>query len=150
MSRIVLDFEPADKNIIKELGVFIDGKVQGYSFRPREKYKLIKQTFWCTKNLHEIVWISGHLDYTELSNILHRAVIVECSSKRTEQCEVFGKLLDEEVGKLEDLGYPKVQELVDEKICICSSYPFRHKTTIHSAERKAKLFGNWIMRHLML
>ena len=25
------------------------------------------------------------------------------------------------------------------------SYPFRHKTTLHCAERKAKLFGNWIL-----
>ena len=30
MSCIVLDIELADENFIKELGVFIDGKVQGY------------------------------------------------------------------------------------------------------------------------
>ena len=51
---------------------------------------------------------------------------------------------------LEDHGCPKVQDLVDEQIRICSSYPFRHKTTFHCAESKAKLFGNWIMWHLML
>ena len=34
MSCIVLDIELADKNLYKDLGVFIDGKVQGYSFRP--------------------------------------------------------------------------------------------------------------------
>ena len=35
MSCIALDTELTDKNVIKELGVFIDGKVQGYSFRPQ-------------------------------------------------------------------------------------------------------------------
>ena len=62
MSCIVLDFELADKNITKELGVFTDGKLQGYSFRPPKKYKPTKQAYWCAKNLHGIVWNSGRLD----------------------------------------------------------------------------------------
>ena len=45
---------------------------------------------------------------------------------------------------------PKDQNLSEKEIRICSSYPFRRKTTLHCAERKAKFFGNWIMRHLML
>ena len=59
MSCIVLDIELADKNFIKELGVFFDGRVQGYSFRPPKTYKPTKQSFWCTRILHEIVWNSG-------------------------------------------------------------------------------------------
>ena len=59
-------------------------------------------------------------------------------------------LLDKQVENLEDHGCPKVQDLVGEEIWICSSYPFRHKTTLHCAERKAKLFGNWIMRNSLL
>ena len=74
MSCIVLDIELADKNVIKELGVFINGKVQGYSFRPPKKYKPSKQAFWCTKNLLGIVRNSGRLDYSEPSNTLPRAV----------------------------------------------------------------------------
>ena len=57
---------------------------------------------------------------------------------------------DREVKNLEDQGCPKVQDLVDEENWICSSYPFRHKTTLHSAEREAKFFGNWIVRRLRL
>ena len=34
MSSIVLDIELTDQNVIKDLGVFVDGKVQGYSCRP--------------------------------------------------------------------------------------------------------------------
>ena len=37
MFCIVQDSELADKNLIRELGVFPDGKVQGYSFRPPKK-----------------------------------------------------------------------------------------------------------------
>ena len=31
---VVLHIELADRNIIRELRVFFDGKVRGYSFRP--------------------------------------------------------------------------------------------------------------------
>ena len=34
MSLIVLDIELAEKNVVKELGVYIDGQVFGYSFKP--------------------------------------------------------------------------------------------------------------------
>ena len=34
ISCIVLDIELTDKNVIKDLGVFSDGEVQNYSFRP--------------------------------------------------------------------------------------------------------------------
>ena len=150
MSFIVLDIEMADKNVIKELGAFIDGKNQGYSFRPPEKYRSTEQAFWCTRNLHGAVWNSGRLDCSELSNIFPRAVKDEYFSKRTKKSKTLGNLLDEEWEILEDHGCPKVQDLVEEEIWICSSYPFRHKTKLHCAERKAKLFGNWILRYFML
>ena len=79
----VLDIELADENVIKELGVFIDAKVQGDSFRPPKKYKPTKQALWCTRNLHGIVWNSGGSDYSELSNILPRAVKGEHFAKGT-------------------------------------------------------------------
>ena len=135
MSCIVLDIELADKNVMKELGVFIDVKVQGYSFRPPKKYKPTKQAFWCTRNLHGIVCNSGRLDYRELSNILPRAVNGEHFAKATEKFTILGNLLDKEVENLEDHGCLKVQDLVDEEKWRCSSYPFRHKTTLPCAER---------------
>ena len=55
---------------------------------------------------------------------------------------------------MEDRRQPEVQDLVDpktdEEMCFCSSYIFRQKTTLHFAERKAKLFDNWIMHYLKL
>ena len=130
--------------------VFFDGKVQGHSFLPPKKYKPTKQAFWCTRNLHGIVWNSRRLDYSELSNILPRAVKGEYFAKGTEKCEVIGNVMEREVENLEDHGCPNDQDLVDEESWICLSYPFRHKTTPQCAERKSNLFGNWILRLLKM
>ena len=135
MSCIVLDIELADENFIKELGVCIDGKFQGCSFRPPKKYKLTKQAFWCTRNLHGIVGENGRLDYIELSNNLSRVVKDEYFAKGTEKCTIHGNLLNREVEKLEDHGCPIVYFLFDGETWICTSYPFRHKTTLHYVER---------------
>ena len=90
------------------------------------------------------------MDYSALSNILPRAEKGENFLQGTKKRNILGNLLNKEVEDLEYHGCPKVQDLVDEEIGICSCYPLRHKTTLHCAESKAKLFGNWIMRHLML
>ena len=96
------------------------------------------------------MWNNGRLGYSELSNILPRIVQGEKFAKRTENFKVFGNLLDREVENLDNHVCPKVQDLVHGETWICSSYPFKHKTTLYCAERKAKLFRNWIMLHLML
>ena len=46
MSLIVLDIELTEKNIIKELGLFIDGSLQGFSFCPPKTFKPNKQASW--------------------------------------------------------------------------------------------------------
>ena len=74
MSCIVLDFEIADINLTKELGVFMDGKFQGYSFRPTKMGKPTKQSFWCTRILYGIAWNKECLNYSEISDILPRDV----------------------------------------------------------------------------
>ena len=43
MSLIVLDIELTEKNVIKELGFFIDGSVQGFSFRRQRLLNLINR-----------------------------------------------------------------------------------------------------------
>ena len=54
MSWIVLDIELTEKIIINELGLFVDGSVQGFSFCPPKNFKTIKQTTWNTSHLHGI------------------------------------------------------------------------------------------------
>ena len=108
MSGIVLDIELADKNVIEELGVFIGGNVQVYSFRPPEKYKPTKEAVWCTRNLHGIVCSSGRLNYSELPNNVPSDVKGEHFAKETERCKILGSLMGKEVENLKDHGCPKI------------------------------------------
>ena len=48
MSCIVVHRELTEKTIIKELGLYIDGSVQGFSFCPTNSFKPNKQTTWNT------------------------------------------------------------------------------------------------------
>ena len=66
MSLIVLEIELTEKNIIKELGLHIDGSLQGSSFCPPKASKPNKQSTWNTNNLNGSAWISEKLDYEKL------------------------------------------------------------------------------------
>lgn len=151
MSLIILDIEFADRNVVKELGVFIDGQTKGYSFKPPKNFKLSYQTVWCTKNLHKIDWRSGELDYSQLKNIMvdiasrYRA---EYFAKGLEKSSFLSMILGKNVENLDDYGCPKIQHLNTE--WLCTSYPYRHKTNLHCAERKAKAFGEWTVQHFNL
>ena len=46
--------ELTEKNIIKELGLFIDGSLQGFFFCPPKIFKPNEQMSWITKHLHGI------------------------------------------------------------------------------------------------
>ena len=149
MSCIVLDIELTDKNVIKELGVFIDGSVQGFSFCPPKTFKPNKQSSWNTKHLHGLAWSSGNLDYEKLFAVFYdiKMMNAEVFAKGFEKCRLLTSLLGQNVENLDDYGCPKIQDL-GHSLWICSSYPFRHKTRLHCAERKAKVYGEWTMQHL--
>ena len=151
MSLIVLDIELTEKNVIKKLGLFIDGSVQGFSFCPPKAFKPNKQTTWNTKHLHGIAWSSGKLDYEKLFAVFYdiKLMNAEVFAKGLEKCRLLTNLLGQNVENLDDNGCPKIQDLVKtDSLWICSSYPFRHKTRLHCAERKAKVYGEWSMQHL--
>ena len=46
--------EWADMNVIRALGVFLDRKIQGYSFRSPKKFKPTLSTVLCIKKLQEL------------------------------------------------------------------------------------------------
>ena len=151
MSCIVLDIELTDKNTIKELGVFIDGSVQGFSFCPPKTFKPNKQSSWNTKHLHGIAWSSGKLDYEKLFTVFYdiKVMNAEVFAKGLKKCRLLTSLLGQNVENLDDYGCPKIQDLVKtDSLWICSNYHFRHKTKLHSAERKEKVYGDWTMQHL--
>ena len=151
MSCIVLDIELTDKNVIKELGLFIDGSVQGFSFCPPKTFKPNKQTSWNTKHLLGIAWSSGKLDYEKLFAVFYDRKVMNAQvfAKGFEKCRLLSTLLGQNVEFLDDYGCPKIQDLVKmDSSWICSCYTFRHKTRLHCAERKAKLYGEWAIQHL--
>ena len=151
MSCIVLDVELTDKNVIKELGLFIDGSVQGFSFCPPKVFTPNKQTAWNTKQLPGIAWSSGKLDYDKLFAVFYDIKVMngEVSAKGLEKCRLLTNLLGQNVENLDDYGCSKIQDLVKtDNLWLCFSYIFRHKTRLHCAERKAKLYGEWDMQHL--
>ena len=151
MSLIVLDIELTEKKKIKELGLFIDGSLQGFSFCPPKSFKPNKQTTWNTSHLHGIAWSSGKLEYKKLIAVFYdiKVMNAEKFAKELENYRLLTSLLGQNVEKLNDYGCPKIQDLVKtDSLWIRSSYPFRHKTRLHCAERKAKVYGEWAMQHL--
>ena len=151
MSCIARDIELTEKNIIKELGVFIDRPLQGFSFCPPNSFKPNKQTTWNTKHLHGIALSSEKLDYEKLFAVFYdiKVMNAEVFAKGLEKCRLLTNLLGRNVENLDDYGCPKIQDLVKtDTSWICSSYPFRYKTRLHCAETKAKVYGEWAMQNL--
>ena len=73
----------------------------------------------------------------------------EVFAKGLEKCKLLTSVLGQNVENLNDYGCPKFQDLVKtDSLWNCSIYPFRHKTRLHCAERKAKVYGEWAMQHL--
>ena len=151
MSCIVLDRELTEKNIVKELGLFMNGSLQGFSFSPPKIFKPNKQTTWNRRDLHGIAWSSGKLGYEKLFAVFYdiKVMNAEMFAKGLEKCRLLTSLLGQNVEKLDDYGWSKNQDLVKtDTLWICSSYPFRHKTRLDCAQRKAKVYGEKAMQHL--
>ena len=146
MSLVVLDVDLTDRHIIKEMGLFIDGSLQGFSFCPPKTFTPNKQTTWNTSHLHGIAWSSGKLDYDKLFAVFCdiKVMNAEVSAKGLEKCRLLTRLLGQNVEIMDDYGCPKIQDLVKtDSSRICSSYHFRHKTRLSLCREKSK--GVWRM-----
>ena len=92
------------------------------------------------------------MEYEKLFAVFYdiKVMTSEVFAKGFEMCRLLTWLLGQNV----ENGCPKVQDLVGEgktnSSWICSSCTFRHKTRLHCAERKAKVYGDWAMQHLYL
>ena len=72
----------------------------------------------------------------------------EVFARGFEKCRLFTSLLEQNVEILDDYGCPQIQDLVKtDSLWICSSYPFRHKTSFHCADRKSKVYGERAMQY---
>ena len=150
MSFVVFDIECLEGKIVKELGVFKDRIVLGFSFLPPKDYEPTFQAKWNTKNLHGINWSSEKLEYIELSSIIHQngSPITDYFAKGLEKCNL-SKYVCKDVENLDDLGCPKVSKLLNnlDTDWDCSNNPYRHEKTFHCGEKKAYGFGIWTLDH---
>ena len=153
ISLIVLGIELNEKNRKKKLGLFFDGSLKGFSFCPPKTFKPNKQTPLSTKHLHGIAWSSGKLYFEKLFAVSYNIKVMnaEVFAKGIEKCRLLTNVLGRNVEKLDDYGCPKIQDLVKtDSLWICSSHPFQHKTRVHCAEKKAKVYGYSVMQHLQI
>ena len=99
MSLIVLVIELTEKNIIKQLGIYTDDSLQGFSFFPPKTFKPNKQTTWNTSYLHGIAWSSGELDYEKLFAIFYdiKVMNAEVFAKGLEKCRLLSNFLGRNV-----------------------------------------------------
>ena len=119
MSCIVLDIELSEKNIIKELGLFIDGSVQGFSFCPPKTFKPNKQTTWNTKYLHGIGWSNGKLDYEKLFAVFYDIKVMNAVvfSKGFKNCRLLTNLLGRKVENWMTMVAQKFKILSKRTVC---------------------------------
>lgn len=148
MSLVIIDIECMENDIVKELGIYKNGIVEGYTFLPPKDFKPTKQSFWITKNLHGINWNNGKKPYSELAGLLKRtdSTSTEFFAKGLEKCRIISKILEKDVENLDNYFCPKVQHLIfkdEDYDWECSNYPGRHARTLHCAERKAFAYGTW-------
>ena len=148
LSSIVLDVELEDKEGFKKLRIFFLGLFKDTHFALQKSTNPQSKRFGVQKNLHEFVWKRRHLDNGELAENHSRAVKSQYLPKKTKNCKILGSVLHKDVENLEDHGSPIIQDVFVEEMWVCSSYPFRHKTTFQCKEHQADLFGNWLKHHL--
>ena len=112
---------------------------------------LINRRHGHTSHLHGIAWSSGKLEYEKLFAVFYNIKVMnaEVFAEGIKKCRLLTNLLGRNVENLDDYGCPKIQDLVKtDSSWICSSYRFRHKTRLHCAKRKTKVYGDRVMQHL--
>lgn len=147
--NIIIDIECFDNNIIKELG-FCNGKIsRGFAFLPPYSYsecteKEKRTNSFCTRNRHLLGWNAGHYAYAHLENIVKDLTYDNASyfAKGHQKCLLLSKLFNKPFTNLEEYGCPKVSKL-PYQFKLCSSYPDKHKLTMHCAQKKAETFYDW-------
>ena len=108
MSLILLDIELTEKDINKELGLYLEGALHRFSFCPPKTFKPNERTTWNTSHLRGIAWSSGKLDYDKLFAVFYdiKVMIAEVFAKGLEKCRLLTRLLGQNVENLDDFGCP--------------------------------------------
>ncbi len=147
---IVIDIECFYNNVVKELG-FCNGTIsKNFSFQPPYPYEFCTKkekrvNSWCTRKFHFIGWNSGSYSYGELPAVIKSLSFPNAKyyAKGLQKCQLLEKLFQKPFINLEELGCPKISELVCDNV-MCPSYTDRHKLTTRCAYKKAVTFYTWL------
>ena len=117
MSLIVLDIKLTEKNINKEMGLFIDGSLQGFSFCPPKTFKPNKQTTWNKSHLHGIAWSGGKVDDDKLFAIFYdiKVMKAEVFAEGLKKCRLLTRLVGRNVENMVDCGCPNIKILLQKE-----------------------------------
>ena len=150
MSFVLVDVELFHDNVVKELALYNNERVDSYTFGPPYTYKTLitkaerKQNSWLTQNVHLIGWNAGQIHYTELMNVVVKYIhIDEFYAKGAEKCKMLESIFPVQFTNIEEFGCPKLSE-VTKDAGLCRSFPYRHDKILHCAERKARAYGVWL------
>ena len=124
-----------------------------WDIRSSHDYKPTIQAKCNTKNVHGVNWNNGKVDYADLPTIVYQpcSPTTEYFAKGLEKCKILSNYLCKDVENLDNFGCPKASKLIsnEDTIWECSNYPFRHKKTLHCAEKKAYAYGTWVLNFFL-
>ena len=87
------------------------------------------------------------LEPCKACNTSNSSPTTEYFAKGLEKFKILLPYLCMDVENFDDLGCPKASKLLenDDAEWNCSNYPYRHKKTLHCAEKKAYVYGIWTL-----
>ncbi len=96
--------------------------------------------------MHMIGWNSGDYTYKEMTPIIESFTYPDASyyAKGKHKCTQLTRLFGKTFHNLEDFDCPTIRELRPPPFR-CDSYPGRHENTSHCAQRKAQVYGDWLI-----
>jgi hypothetical protein len=156
---IVVDVECFYGNIIKELSFCTyTGYSECFLFKPPHTFEQCSEiekikNSWFSRNIHQIAWNAGFYDYSERDTIIKviaKRPGAHFYAKGEETCKLLARLFGINFTNLEDLDCPDIEELMDEgwgTQIKCDSYPGRHNGLTRCAQRKARIYSNWLREY---
>lgn len=168
-SHCVLDmqcyFDNQMKYVVKELSIYDLNTyaLQHWIFKPPEKLvihvkKARQANFWVSKNLHQIPWHGGDVNYSELDKILDfiassfDVVYVKGRQKvdylKEKITSDVSTSVTTNVKNVEDEGCPKMELLLEPNWLLVGSHCMFHRfKPMNCSSYKVKSIARWLTFH---
>ena len=146
--------------IIKELSVCSANTIDTINFLPPVQFNNLskeeKKAYNCvSKFLHGLRWDEGEYPYSYLNQIFDSIRLRNPNShffaKGTQKSVLLAEYLKLPVTNLEDIGCPKIEQLLGQEKHICKRHSHllpSHQLLKHCTVRKSKVFFDWLQNEL--